>query len=208
MNSVIANEQCVAVAVGHGARRRDDDATIECFESRLVRTSLVGTSFADISRRKHRHRQGNMNVQSNMNMQVTRTGHCGGTPIVRNLLTSCRQAICGRAAAIESVRYWSFPDRFVFSRNPARGQWRAAPRVFTAVGLVAASRMFVRRRESRWTVDLRMLRSSDNRLQTNVADVFLPNYWAKCLLIQQQLLALCVAEHRLAGAQWRPECPC
>jgi hypothetical protein len=206
MNGVFANGQCVGLAAGRRALR-GDDAAVACCEPGLA-DCVLGMA----ARRKRRHRWSNMNVQSRTTGQVAGTGNSGGMRIVRKLLTFGGQAVRGRTEAIKLSSCRVLPGRFEFDRVSLRQRRRAVPRPFTAVGLsIAGSRIFVQRRAARWTrstVDLRMLRSGDNGLQTVVADAVLPNYWANCLLIQQQLLVVCVAEDGRAGAQWRPECPC
>jgi hypothetical protein len=206
MNSVFANGQCMDRVVGLKAPRRDD-AAIECCKSGLA-DCVVGMA----ARPKRRHPSSNMNVQDRMNGQVAGTGDCRGMRIVSKLLTFGGQAVCGSAEAFESSSCRVLPDRFAFDRNSMRRRHQVLPRAFAAIGMwIAGSRMFVQRRESRRkrnTGYLRMLRSGDNGLQTTVEAAVLPNYWANCLLIQQRLLALCVAEDGRAGAQWRPECPC
>lgn len=206
MNGILANGRCVGVVAGRRVLR-PDDAAVACCAPGLA-DCVVGMA----ARRKRRHRWSNMNVQSRMTGQVAEAGNCGGMRIVRKLLTFGGQAVCGRTEAIELSSCRVLPGRFEFDRVSLRQRRRVVPGAFTAVGLsIAGSRIFVQRRAARWTrstVDLRMLRSGDNGLQTVVADAVLPNYWANCLLIQQQLLVVCVAEDGRAGAQWRPECPC
>jgi hypothetical protein len=153
-----------------------------------------------------------VNIQSNMNGQVSGVDNCRVASVVRKPLTSAGHAVCGRTEAIDLSRCRCLLDRLTVNLHPSHSKRRVLPRGRAKAGVSnAASRMFVQRRESRRlgnSGDLRMLRGGDNRLQTTVPDAFLPNYWANCLLIQQRLLALCVAEDGWAGAQWRPECPC
>ena len=213
MNSAFAHGQRMRLVAGRQALR-PDGAAVECCKSDLA-DRVVGIA----ARPKRRHPLSNMNVSwSNMNVQsrmigqVAGMGECGVMRLVRRLLTFGDQSIGGGTEAFESSRSRVRPGRFAFDRNSARRRRRVLPRAFTRAGMsIAGSRMFVQRRETRRmrdTGDLRMLRSGDNGLQTTVRAAVLPNYWANCLLIEQQLLALCVAEDGRAGAQWRPECPC
>jgi hypothetical protein len=126
---------------------------------------------------------------------------------VSKALTTPRHAVCRMTKVVESHRYRSLHKQFAHKPKSAprsRRAFAAYDGALSGRGDVG-SRMFVQRRDPRsWrsSVALRMLRSGDNRLQIVVLDALLPNYWAKCLLMQQRLLVLGVAEVRSVGAQW------
>jgi hypothetical protein len=135
------------------------------------------------------------------------TCNSGVMSVVSKALTIAVHAVCHGVAVVDSSLGWSVLERFSFNRDLGAGQlllWSKIS-VFLSVheGLCGAGK----RARHQSPVVLRMLRSGDNRLQTSGPNTLLPNYWANCLLIQQLLLALCVAEDGLTGAQWRPGCP-
>jgi hypothetical protein len=205
MNSVVMADQMHACFIAErDVRHRGGDAIIE-----RCNAGLAGRG---VDRRRRRDRQSRVNIQSNMNGQVSGVDNRRDASVVRKPLTFARHAVCGRTEAIDLSRCWSSLDRLTVNCNPSRRHRRVLTRTRAEARVsMAGSRMFVHRMEadqSAGSGNLRMLRSGDNRLQTTVLDAFLPNYWANCLLIQQRLLALCVAEDGWAGAQWRPECPC
>jgi hypothetical protein len=198
MNGAIAaDESRVMPAYKGGARRRDNNTAIERCDSGFAECEV----WCEARR-----------CQRNKDEQARRTGNCGDRSPVRKAITFARQAACATTEAAESHRDWSLPKRFAFIGNTTRRRRLVSVKSNEQCRRVhAGSQMFVHRREVRRrqkTGDLRMLRSGDNGLQTTVPDAFLPNYWANCLLIRHRLLALWIAEVRLPGAQWLPECPC
>lgn len=136
--------------------------------------------------------------------RTTWTGNTGVMAVVSKSLTFAAHAVQYGATLVDSSRCWSLLERFAFNRGLGAGKrllWTKND-VFLSVheGLCGAGEQARRSR----AVILRMLRSGDNRLQTSGPNTLLPNYWANCLLIQQLLLALCVADDGQAGAQWHP----
>ncbi|WP_407156080.1 hypothetical protein [Bradyrhizobium sp. STM 3557] len=205
MNSVIAaDESRMKLAAGGGRQGRGDDmddcAAIECCDLG------VAGRIAGAIRRGNR-----WCLQGNKDEQVRETGNCADSLLVRKAITLADQAVSAVTEAAESRRDGSLAKRLAFDGYTTRRKRL----VFVSKSqqcrrVHAGSQMFVHRREMRRTRnsgDLRMLRSGDNRLQNIVWSAVLPNYWANCLLIQQRLLALRVAESGLTGAQWPTECP-
>ena len=140
-------------------------------------------------------------------VRVTSTGNSGVMSVISKALTFAAQALIHGAALVDSC-CWLLSERFAVSRKSTAGNLLLWSKIdaFPSVheGLCSAGMPA----QGQGTVVLRMLRSGDNRLQTMRANTLLPNYWANCLLIQQLVLALCVAEDGRAGAQWHSGCPC
>jgi hypothetical protein len=197
-----ASESCARLAASAGAQRRndvtDDNAAVE-------RCDLGHAECAVRRGKRRRH-------QRNKDERARGAGKSGGRPLVRKAITFEDQAASTATEADRSRRHWSLPKRFAFDGNTTRRKRLVSVRNSEQCRRVhAGSQMFVHRREVLQRLksgDLRMLRSGDNGYKTSVSDAVLPNYWANCLLIPQRMLAQWIAEVRLRGAQWQPECPC
>jgi hypothetical protein len=203
MNSASAvGESRLRLAAGGGVRRRDGDTD----ENAAIERCDLDLAERAIRRGKRRR------LQSNKDERARGAGNCGDRSLVRKAITFEGQAVSAVTEAAESHRPWSLPKRFAFDGNTTRRKRLVSVWDSEQCRRVhAGSQMFVHRREARRrrnSGDLRMLRTGDKGYKTTVPDAVLPNYWANCLLIEQRLLALCIAEGRLRGAQWQPECPC